>query len=248
MLKDINSDIDKKEKKNNISSGSDNSDNTYNSDNEADKNDKSKYDFNMNTFFKSKREMIIYKMVKDFFIKNCTRKTIEKVVNIIEKNSDISLRILDWFVTKYTKKKINIIIDNKEDKDVKEFKEFDVHISYKGQLKSFKKKIFDPFKRKEPCKFNFAWDPEDPTKKVTTTLAQLNFFKWSITNKIIDYVETNLIQIIKAMNQSNKDDRKKKTDKKVKRENKEKEESIKINVSKKENSVDDEVEITLTFD
>jgi hypothetical protein len=244
MLKDIKNDIDKKEKTNstNKSLSSDDSDNeTYDSDLEADKNDKSKYDFNMNTFFKSKREMIIYKMVKDFFIKICSKKTIEKMVNIIEKNSDISLRILDWFVTKYTKKKINIIIDNEE------VKEFDVHISYKGQLKSFKKKIFDPFKRKEPCKFNFVWDPADPARKVTTTLAQLNFFKWAITNRIIDYVETNLIHITKAMNQSNKDDRKKKKDKKVKRENKEKENLIKINVSKKENT-DDEVEITLTFD
>lgn len=239
MPKDNKSD-DKKSKKELSSDESDNE--TYDSNLEADKNDKSKYDFNMNTFFKSKREMLIYKMVRDFFLKNCNKKTIEKMVDIIEKNSDISLRILDWFVTKYTKKKINIIIDNEE------VREFDVHISYKGQLKSFKKKIFDPFKRKEPCKFNFAWDPEDPTKKVTTTLAQLNFFKWAITNKIIDYVEANLIQITKAMNQSNKDDRKKKREKKIKKENKEKEESIKINVSKKENSEDDEVEITLTFD
>lgn len=231
-----------KKTKNELSSSEDSDNETYDSNLEADKNDKSKYDFNMNTFFKSKREMLIYKMVRDFFLKNCNKKTIEKMVNIIEKNSDISLRILDWFVTKYTKKKINIIIDNEE------VKEFDVHISYKGQLKSFKKKIFDPFKRKEPCKFNFAWDPEDPTKKVTTTLAQLNFFKWAITNKIIDYVEANLIQITKAMNQSNKDDRKKKREKKIKRENKEKDESIKINVSKKENSDNDEVEITLTFD
>jgi hypothetical protein len=43
-----------------------------------------------------------------------------------------------------------------------------------------------------------------------TTLGQLNFFRWAISNKIIHYVFKNLDNIILAMNTSNKDDKKKK--------------------------------------
>jgi len=58
---------------------------------------------------------------------------------MINGNSKISLRLLDWFVTRHAKRhSISYFIN--DDK-------FNVHISYKAQLKSYKKRYFDPFRK-----------------------------------------------------------------------------------------------------
>jgi|688.fasta_scaffold189927_2 hypothetical protein len=199
--------------------------------------DISKYDFDMNLFFKSKKELMFYKMINNFF-KQCKKEDIEKMVTIITKSEPISLRLLDWFITKYSKKTIGIEIGGEK-------QTFDVHISYKAQLRSFKKRQFDPFKRAEPRKFNYYYDKNDKEKKVTTTLAQLNFFKWSITNGILIYVEKNLAQINKEMSNSNED--KKKKDRKDKRKLKDKN-VVKLSTTKTVDVRNDQVELIISFD
>ena len=155
-----------------------------------------------NTYIFSKKEICYYKMIDKFF-RECTENQINKMLDIINKESDISLRILDWFVTRYSKKRIDIDLGTS---DV-----FDVHISYKAQLKSYKKTYFDPFRRRK--KFYYNYDKVNNKKNVYTTLGQLNFFRWAISNNIIDYVEKNLNQLTKAMNSSNKEDKNKKKNK-----------------------------------
>lgn len=194
-------------------------------------------DFDPLKMFNNK-EFMHYKMILKFY-KKCSRDDIEKMVGIIESSSGISLRVLDWFVTRYSKKHIDFDTNNTDDA-------FDVHISYKAQLKSYKKRYFDPFRRRK--KFYFAYDPDDESKKLYTTLGQLNFFKWAISNKIIDFVEQNINAITRAMNQSNKDD------KKIKEKNKPKKSStksikqnpVKINAEKVVD--DDEMQIIVSFD
>jgi len=204
---------------------------------EIKKGDISKYDFDMNSFFKSKKELMFYKMINNFF-KQCKKEDIEKMVTIITKSEPISLRLLDWFITKYSKKTIGIEIGGEK-------QTFDVHISYKAQLRSFKKRQFDPFKRAEPRKFNYYYDKNDKEKKVTTTLAQLNFFKWAITNGILLYVEKNLAQINKEMSNSNED--KKKKDKKDKKKLKDKN-VVKLSATKTIDVKNDQVELIISFD
>jgi hypothetical protein len=147
----------------------------------------------------TKKESCYYKMIDKFF-KDCTDEQITKMLGIINKESEISLRILDWFVTRYSKKRIDF------DLGVEEV--FDVYISYKAQLKSYKKTYFDPFRRRK--KFYYCYDKHNNKKQIYTTIGQLNFFRWAITNNIIDYVEKNLISLTKAMNSANKEDKKKK--------------------------------------
>ena len=43
----------------------------------------------------------------------------------------------------------------------------------------------------------------DKSFSIETTLGQLNFFKWAIENKIIDYIETNYETIEYDMNTNN---------------------------------------------
>ena len=180
------------------------------SDNEYDENSQSSFesdDDNNNNLpvepekvFNNK-EMCYYKMIDKYYKQICSDENIQKMIDIIEGKSDISLRILDWVVTKYSKGKIELL--NADDQE-----EFDIHISYKSQLKSYKKKYFDPFRRRN--KFNYLYSKSQPEKIINTTIGQLNFFKWAITHNIIKYVEDNLQKIVKAMNISNKEDKKKK--------------------------------------
>ncbi len=208
--------------------------------------------------FFTNKELMHYKMIEKFF-KLCSKEEVEQMVNIINSTSEISLRVLDWFVTRYSKKRIDF--DNSNTSEV-----FDVHISYKAQLKSYKKRYFDPFRRRR--KFYFPYDKNDSSKKLYTTLGQLNFFKWAISNNIIKFVENNINQVTKAMNQSNKDDKKKKDKKKKDKQKKGSnvnklnniEQNIKI-IPKSKNKInnninvqavktieDDEVQIIVSFD
>jgi len=170
------------------------------------------------TFFSSK-ELCYYKTIHKFF-KKCDNKEIVRMLDIINGESEISLRILDWFVTRYSKRVFDF-----DDSNPTTIDSFDVHISYKSELKSYKKRYFDPFRRRRKFYYPFYLNElqyniknnDSPTSQISkdivllyTTLGQLNFFMWAISNNIINYVEKNLEQISKAMNTTNKDEKKKK--------------------------------------
>ena len=196
--------------------------------------------FDPSKFFNNK-EFMHYKMIEKFY-KKCPQEDIERMVRIIDSSSGISLRVLDWFVTRYSKKHIDFDSSNTDDA-------FDVHISYKAQLKSYKKRYFDPFRRRK--KFYYHYDQTDKTKKLYTTLGQLNFFKWAISNKIVDFVEININIITRSMNQANKDDKKikdKKDKKKSAKIAKQKNIPKPININAEKFIDDDEVQIIVSFD
>lgn len=132
----------------------------------------------------------------DKFFKN--KDYMDIMLPIVSGYSVISLRALDWFVTNYSKsKKISYNLRSTNSC-------FNVHYNYKAQLKAFNKKFFDPF-----CRGNripFFYDEENC---IITTIGQLNFFKWAISNDIIHYVSENLKTIEKDMPKSNKKNSKK---------------------------------------
>jgi hypothetical protein len=201
------------------------------------------------------KELCYYKTVDKFF-KNCSEENISTMIEIINKKSHVSLRTLDWFVTKYSKRRIDCGIN-------KNCEIFDVRISYKSQLKSYKKKYFDPFRRRKKFVYEFK---DSENRKVFTTLGQLNFFKWVFLNNILEYVKTHLKHITKEMNIANKEDKKRKklkldcdnkekdsesssstsNDKKKHPKKNKKDSDLKINATKF--SVNDEMKITLKFD
>lgn len=154
------------------------------------------------TEFNSK-ERCYYKMIHKYF-KSCENNEVDKMISILNKESDTSLRILDWFVTKYSSK--NNVCYKLPESGL----DFNVHISYKAQLKSYKKKYFDPFRRRQKFYYKYKDDCE-----ILTTIGQLNFFRWCFSNNIIKYVEKNVDNITKGMNKSNKVDKEKKIVKKI---------------------------------
>ena len=122
----------------------------------------------------------------------------EKFINIISGTCEISIRLIDHFVTKYSKynKCSYKLLDN--DKEIN----FNVHFDYKNQLKHFQKTYFDPFSRGDRIPF-FMKDT-----CIITTIGQLNFFKWFISRKIFDQLINKKAEVYNDMNIKNKNDTK----------------------------------------
>ena len=137
---------------------------------------------------------LLLKNLMDFY-KN--HENLQKMMHIINGETQISLRIVDWFVTNYAKKYYTIygIPDQRDSKDVHRFK---VYNDYKLKLKAYSKRRFDPF-----CRWERISVPYDNEKTMETTIGQLNFFKWAIENKIIDFIEKNYTVIETDMNHRN---------------------------------------------
>ncbi len=121
---------------------------------------------------------------------------LDKMLKIITGDSKISLRIVDWFATNYAKKYYTLyVIEGTLDNVTRRFKVYD---DYKLKLKAYSKKRFDPF-----CRWDRISIPYTNGKFIETTIGQLNFFKWAIENKVVDYIEENYADIEKDMNNRN---------------------------------------------
>ena len=158
----------------------------------------------------------------------------ERILPIINGESIISLRLIDWFATNYAKKYYTVynLEDNRGDT-----KRFKVYIDYKLKLKAYSKKRFDPF-----CRWERIDIPYKNGSYIQTTLGQLNFFKWAIENKILEYVEKNLNQINNDMVKRNSTAKRRK-EKTVKTRKKREELSVCASKSIKKETV----EITVDF-
>jgi len=131
---------------------------------------------------------ILLNSIKKYF--DDTNK-IQKMLPIITGKSKISLRVIDWLVTNYSKKN-NIMYELKDNK----IKYFNMYLEYKGQLKAYSKKYFDPFCRKD--RITYCYDKSNE-KYIITTIAQLNFFKWALKFKVLQYLEKNYEDIYHDM-------------------------------------------------
>jgi hypothetical protein len=101
---------------------------------------------------------------------------INKVLTYLNGEAPLSLRIIDWFVTKYSRKNFVRYQLNGQ--------EFLVYLSYKGQLKAYSKQYFDPNCRRERILFKIPGH-----ESFTTTIGKLNFFRWALESNILHYIE-----------------------------------------------------------
>ena len=129
----------------------------------------------------------------------------DKLLSILSTDKSISLRSIDWFITNFSKKNnIYYLIYNDKnnnpsfDDENNEYRNnMNVFHSYKSQLKAYSKKRFDPFCRRDRLLFKI-----DDDHSVETTIGQLNFFKWAISNLVVDYIELYKDEIEHDMNTS----------------------------------------------
>jgi hypothetical protein len=117
---------------------------------------------------------------------------IDKVLTYLTGEAPLSLRIIDWFVTKYSRKHFVHYQLNGQD--------FLVYLSYKGQLKAYSKQYFDPNCRRERIMFKIPGQ-----EQFMTTIGKLNFFRWALESKILEYIEAHEEEIRTGYNSYLKD-------------------------------------------
>jgi len=128
----------------------------------------------------------------------------ERLMQIINGESKVSLRIIDWFVTNFAKKNFTVysipaknrcstVINGEENME-----RFKVFHHYKLELKAYSKVRFDPFSRRERIMV-----PYTNETCLQTTIGQLNFFKWAIENQVLEYIEENYEEVEADMNSRN---------------------------------------------
>jgi hypothetical protein len=160
---------------------------------------------------------------------------IDNMLKIITGESQISLRIVDWFATNYAKKYYTLY-DIETTAGPHRFK---VYFDYKLKLKAYSKKRFDPF-----CRWDRISVPYKNNTSIETTIGQLNFFKWAIENKVINYIYEHYSIIEKDMNCRNSTSKRKDTVDNSKTRKKREELSISATKSIKK----EDIEIVVTFD
>jgi hypothetical protein len=157
------------------------------------------------------------------FYDQCPSDDKQMFLDIINGKSKMSLRIIDWFITNYTKKFNIIYYIPKKKRSVKRrmspknnyyesshldqassVDRFIVYLRYRSQLKSYNKANFDPFCRNDRIT---GWGEN---ADIITTIGQLNFFRWAIENRVLQYIYDNLEEIEKDMNTNIKKNLKKK--------------------------------------
>jgi len=180
----------------------------------------------------STQNSLVLNNLMDFYK---TNNNLPRMLQIITGESKISLRIVDWFATNYAKKYYTLYSINDENGGERRFK---VYIDYKLKLKAYSKKRFDPF-----CRWERISIPFKDGKYIETTIGQLNFFKWALENKIIDYIEENYDDIETDMNSRNSTSKRKENVDNTKTRKKREELSISATKSIKK----EKVEIVVQF-
>ena len=157
-------------------------------------------------------------------------KNMDKMLSIINGESRISLRIVDWFVTNYAKKHYTVY-------EVKDTQRFKVYVDYKLNLKAYSKRRFDSF-----CRWQRITVPYGPEKYIQTTIGQLNFFKWALENNVINFIENNYAEIEADMNTRNSTSKRKTNNSQKTRKTREE-----LSISASKSIKREEVEIIVEF-
>lgn len=146
------------------------------------------------------KEDVLLKSLKKFYAEP---EHLRVLTDVLRNQTKVSLRTLDWLVTNYSKKK-NIAYTHKNDL-------VNVYLEYKGCLKAFSKRCFDPFQRRQRISLKDA-----DSKTIQSTVGQLNFFRFAISRGIIQYalnhledIESDMMQSIKSRNSSQPGDKRK---------------------------------------
>ena len=177
---------------------------------------------------------LILGILKNFYYDN-DYNYLDVIIPIINGQSPISLRLIDWFVTNYSKKYFTTYNVNG--------KRFSVYTEYRLKLKAYKKRRFDPFCRWDRINFPYKNDMH-----ILTTIGQLNFFQWALKNDIINYIKINKDTIENDMNCRNNISTRKNTDTESKSNNKTRKKRSELSISATKTIKKENIEIVVKFD
>lgn len=120
----------------------------------------------------------------------------ELVLPLLQQNSPVSLRALDWLVTNYSKKH-NVVCRTPRGEH------FNIHHSYRNALSMNKRRNFDPFRRRLRIAVHLGeGSAEAEPTSFESTVGQLNFIHWANENGVIDYLRENASEITRDVSRT----------------------------------------------
>jgi len=135
--------------------------------------------FHYNTAHTKVRLLQRLREILDFFTPDVM---VSLVQPIARATFDVSLRLLDYCCTNYAKTRRPVSC-------VQE-RTYHIYSLYKDWLRRYRRRCFDPFRRRERIYFQ-----DDTGEWLTTTIAQLNFLYWADRYGVIAYVRRNAQKI-----------------------------------------------------
>lgn len=117
------------------------------------------------------RDEVLLRSLKKYYANPASLRVL---TDVLKNKTKVSLRTLDWLVTNYAKCRNTCYAH--------ENKTVNVFLEYKGCLKAFSKRCFDPFQRRERITIIDA-----DGQPMQSTTGQLNFFRFAISKGIVAY-------------------------------------------------------------
>lgn len=107
---------------------------------------------------------------------------VESFLAIVKRKNGMSLRVIDWLVTNYSKTNCVVL----ETRGVPR----DLNRDYQKNLSAYNKRNMDPFARK-----NKILIMVNVNESRNSTVGQLNFFRWFIKNGINSFLQKNKVLV-----------------------------------------------------
>jgi hypothetical protein len=117
----------------------------------------------------------LFKSLDDFFTEEHLR---DIMIPIQTQQRPVRLRTLEYLITAYARPDVHNVEYLRTPEDNFPWK---LYRNYQDLLEYNNKRTFDPFRRGQKFPFRKG------STEVVTTVAQLNFFRWAIQNKVIDW-------------------------------------------------------------
>ncbi len=145
----------------------------------------------MSSYHVETNESSMMPSLLEFFSFRCNYDVLKEFIDSRKTRSNkLSVGLLDWFNVNYAKKyDVEYVL-----KKGKYNKVIYVWQLYNAALSGYPKDLFDPFARGKGKGGSITICNEDGDS-ISTTLCQLNYFRWAIKNGIIDYVKEHVDEI-----------------------------------------------------
>ena len=114
----------------------------------------------------SRRGLLINSLIRFFDIPS----NLNQFLHVINGESDISLRLLDWLITNYAKSHNVVYMVTVGGVE----KQLNIYLNYKTQLKAYSKKQFDPFQRRERIAFQVDMENNEKKRIITKDTTTVN--------------------------------------------------------------------------
>lgn len=122
----------------------------------------------------SRSDEVLLDSVLEWYNEDPSR--VESFLAIVKRKNGMSLRVIDWLVTNYSKTKSVVLETDGVPRDLNR--------DYQKNLSAYNKRNMDPFARKNKIELTVLGK-----ESRRSTVGQLNFFRWFLKNNINSFLQ-----------------------------------------------------------